>query len=133
MPLLLDAGVWVAAATPRERYHHAAESLVESGQALAALDLTLFEVANVLGARRREPRWARAMCDVIVSRCKKDRLVRVGPDLIERAVDIAAEHDLTVYDAAYVAVAKSNGWTLVSTDITALVSKGLAVAPDAAV
>jgi predicted nucleic acid-binding protein len=133
VPLLLDAGIWVAAVSPHERYHRAADSLVESGQSLAALDLTLFEVANVLGARRGEPRRARIMCDVIVSRCKKERLLRVGPDLIEHALEIAAEHGLTAYDAAYVAAARRHGWTLVSTDVADLVSKGLAVAPDAAV
>lgn len=59
--------------------------------------------------------------------------MRVGPDLIDHAVDVASEHALTAYDAAYVAAARRNGWTLVSTDIADLVSKGLAVAPDAAV
>ena len=44
-------------------------------------------------------------------------------------LEIAAAHGLTAYDAAYVAVAERNGWTLVSTDIADLVSKGLAVAP----
>jgi len=133
VPLLLDAGVWVAAVTPRERYHRAADSVVESSGPLAALDLTLFEVANVLGARRLESRRARSMCDVIVSRCKGDHFLRVSPELIEHAVDIALEHGLTAYDAAYVAAARRYGWTLVSTDIADLVSKGLAVAPDAAV
>jgi predicted nucleic acid-binding protein len=37
------------------------------------------------------------------------------------------------YDAAYVAVARCHHWTLVSTDIRDLVSKGLAITPDAAV
>ena len=46
---------------------------------------------------------------------------------------MAAEHGLTAYDAAYVAAARRNGMTLVSTDIADLVSKGLAVTPDAAV
>ena len=46
---------------------------------------------------------------------------------------IAVEHGLTSYDAAYVAVARRHDWTLVSTDIKDLVSKGLAITPDAAV
>lgn len=133
MTLLLDAGIWVAAASPHERYHSEADSLVESDSPLAALDLTLFEVANALGARDGDSRRARSMCDVILTRCDGGRLARVGLDLIEQALAIAAEHGLTAYDAAYVAAAQSNGWTLVSTDIEDLVSKGLAVAPDAAV
>jgi predicted nucleic acid-binding protein len=132
-PLLLDASIWVAAAALEEPYHRDADALVESTAHLAALDLTLFEVANALGVKRAEPGRARTLCGVIAARCQQDRLVRVGPDLIERAIDIAAEHNLTAYDAAYVAAARRNGWTLVSTDIADLVSKGLAVAPDAAV
>jgi predicted nucleic acid-binding protein len=45
---------------------------------------------------------------------------------------VAAEHGLAAYDAAYVAAARHHDWTLVSADIADLVSKGLAVAPDAA-
>jgi len=47
--------------------------------------------------------------------------------------EIAVEHNLTSYDAAYVAVARRHDWTLVSTDIRDLVSQGLAITPDAAV
>jgi predicted nucleic acid-binding protein len=56
-------------------------------------------------------------------------LVAVDAQLIRRTVEVAAEHGLTAYDAAYVAVARRHGWTLVSTDIADLVSKGLAVVP----
>jgi predicted nucleic acid-binding protein len=59
-------------------------------------------------------------------------VLSVDADLIDMAVDIAAEHGLTAYDAAYVAAARLYDWTLVSADIADLVSKGLAVAPDAA-
>jgi hypothetical protein len=45
---------------------------------------------------------------------------------------MAGEHSLTAYVAAYVAVARGHEWTRVSADIADLVSKGLAVAPDAA-
>ena len=38
----------------------------------------------------------------------------------------------SAHDAAYVASARRQGMTLVSTDIRDLVSKGLAVTPDAA-
>ena len=43
------------------------------------------------------------------------------------------EHRLSAYDASYVAAAFIEGWTLVSTDIRDLVSKDLAITPDAAV
>lgn len=132
MALLIDASVWVAFVTRDERFHHEADAVIESSQRLGALDLTLYEVANTVGVKMGERSRAGSLCDGIVARCRKD-LVRVGPELMDAAVSIAQEHGLTAYDAAYVAAARRNGWTLVSTDIEDLVSKGLAVAPDAAV
>ncbi len=132
MALLVDASVWVAASHPEESHHQAAEAVVESGELLAALDLTLFEVANAVGAKRREPRRAGHLCGAIVARCR-NRFVRVDRDLIDLSLELAVEHGLTAYDAAYVAAARRNGWTLVSADVKDLVAKGLAVAPDAAV
>ena len=104
---------------------------VDSGQPVAALDLTLYEVANVVGSRKQRGDDATDLCRLIVARCA-GHLVAIGPELIRRTVEIVAEHGLTAYDAAYVAAARRHGWTLVSTDIADLVSKGLAVAPDAA-
>lgn len=132
MTLLIDASVWVAATDPDQRFHSHALSLVDSDRSVAALDLTLFEVAHAIGVEARRLSNARLMLETIAIRCG-ERIVRADPGLLVAALDHAAEHGLTVYDAAYVAVAKSNGWTLVSTDIADLVSQGLAVAPDAAV
>lgn len=129
---LVDASVWVAIADPLDRYHRAAHAIVaEVERPLAALDLTLYEVANVMGAKRGRPEEGRTLTRLIERRCRND-LVAVDSDLIESALDTAAEHGLTAYDAAYVAAARRNGWTLVSADLADLVSKGLAVAPDAA-
>ena len=82
-------------------------------------------------ARRRAPRAAAAPCRLIGGDARRWHLT-VDSDLIESALEIAAEHGLTAYDAAYVAAARRHDWTLVSADIADLVSKGLAVAPDAA-
>jgi predicted nucleic acid-binding protein len=129
---LVDASVWVAAATPEDKFHAAARSIVRNfRQPLAALDLTLYEVANTMGPKRGQPAEGRFLVKLITKRCRES-LVAVGPDLIESALEVAAEHGLTAYDAAYVAAARRHGWTLVSADIADLVSKGLAVAPDAA-
>ena len=129
--LLVDASVWVALAAPGERYRHDAEALIDSAHSLAALDLTLFEVTNAVGVKMGQRERARRVAAVIAARCG-DRLVRADPELLDAAVGIAADSGLTVYDAAYVAAARRHGWTLVSADIADLVSKGLAVAPDAA-
>jgi predicted nucleic acid-binding protein len=130
--LLLDAGVWIAAKDGEDRYSEAARLLaVDSDRAVAALDLTLYEVANVVGARKRRRDDAIDLCRLISTRCA-GCLIAIDAELIRRTVGMVAEHGLTAYDAAYVAVARLYGWTLVSTDIADLVSKGLAVAPDAA-
>jgi predicted nucleic acid-binding protein len=129
---LVDASVWVAIADPDDTYHSQAHSIVaEIERPLAALDLTLYEVANVMGPKKGQPREGRLLLKLIEKRCK-DNVVRVDPDLLESALELAAEHGLTAYDATYVAAARRHGWTLVSSDIADLVSKGLAVAPDAA-
>jgi predicted nucleic acid-binding protein len=130
--LLLDASVWVAAGTPSDRYHEAAKALVlDTERQVAALDLTLYEVTNAIGVKYAQPAQAGKLLQVIFSRCG-DRVVRADPELVGSAAEIAAEHGLTAYDAAYVAAARARGWTLVSGDIRDLVSSGLAVAPDAA-
>jgi predicted nucleic acid-binding protein len=128
----MDAGVWVAASTPVEPRHTESLAVTESDSRLAALDLTLIEVANVIGVKQAEPLRARRVCELMGKRCD-DRVVRIDGDLLGHCLDVATEYGLTAYDAAYVAVAQRNGWTLVSTDIRDLVSNGLAVTPDAAV
>lgn len=129
---LLDASVWVAAKDSEDRYFESARPLVlDAGRPVAALDLTIHETANVIGSRWGQPDTAKGLCRTIFARCG-DRIVATDADLTGAALDIAAEHGLTAYDAAYVAAARRHGWTLVSADIADLVSKGLAVAPDAA-
>lgn len=131
-PVLLDASVWVAASDPDDPFHSAsAELAVATGRVVAALDLTLYEVANVVGVREGRRTHAEYLVRLIVERCAGD-LLRANFDLLDAATGCAAEHGLSVYDAAYVAAARSNGWQLVSLDIRDLVSSGLAVTPDAA-
>jgi predicted nucleic acid-binding protein len=131
--LLLDAGVWIASRDPEDRYQAPALELTfDTDHAAATLDLTFYEVANSVLRRWGDPRAATKLCRSVELRCKEN-LVRVDPGLIEATAELAVEHDLTSYDAAYVAVARRYDWQLVSTDIQDLVSKGLAVTPDACV
>lgn len=130
--LLVDASVWIAASDRSDRFHAAAAALAtEPNQPVSALDLTLYEVANVIGARDGRPDEAGALNRLIMKRCG-GYLVSVDLELIDDAAALAVQHGLSAYDAAYVAAAKRHGWTLVSADVRDLVSKGLAVAPDAA-
>lgn len=130
MSFLVDASVWARLAEPHDRFHREVrEFLVESEATLAALDLTLFEVANAVGVKMRQPQRAGWLFDLVAVRCA-DRLVRVDGDLLAAAVEVAERDGLTAYDAAYVAAARRNGWQLVSLDVRDLVSKGFAVTPD---
>jgi len=130
--LLLDASVWVASGAPANKWHESASGLVRRPPGpLAAIDLTLYEVANAVGVRDRNPDAARALTRILQRRCR-NRIVAFDAELLGVALEVAAEYDLSAYDAAYVAAARRTGWQLVSIDIRDLVSKGLAVTPGAA-
>lgn len=131
--LLFDAGVWIASQDREDRYYDSACELIAAPDAMpGTMDLTLFEIANGILRRWRDPKKAADMCRSAASRCR-EHFVSVDQWLIEATVEIAIEHRITSYDAAYVAVARRHDWTLVSTDIRDLVSQGLAITPDAAV
>ena len=130
--LLLDASVWVLLVDPEDPRHGDAVALVrDQATSLAALDLTLHEIGNAIGVKRGNVREATNVIRRLLA-CCRDRVVSADAELAGSALEIASEHGLTAYDAAYVATARRHGWALVSADIADLVSKGLAVAPDAA-
>jgi predicted nucleic acid-binding protein len=128
---LVDASVWVAAVMPQHPQHDQAGRFLEAGAALTVLDLTLYEVANVVARQYRQPEEARRLVQGLLHGSVRPPM-QADVALFERGMDLMAEHDLTAYDAAYVAAARLNGLQLVSLDVRDLVSKGLAVTPDAA-
>jgi predicted nucleic acid-binding protein len=130
---LVDASVWVSLVERESPHREAAMSLVRSGGGrLGALDLTLYEIGNAVGVKQGEANEAGRVVRLLF-RCCRNRLLAIDAELLDSALHLASEHGLTAYDAAYVAAARRQGWTLVSTDIADLVCKGLAVTPDAAV
>ncbi|TMK58847.1 MAG: PIN domain-containing protein [Actinobacteria bacterium] len=129
--LLLDASVWVAAGISTHPSHQTASPLVRGEVAVAALDLTLYEVVNAVARQYRQPEQAQRIARAVLRTCG-DELARMDHALGEEVVKVVSEYGLTAYDAAYVAAARRNGWQLVSLDVHDLVSKGLAVTPDAA-
>jgi predicted nucleic acid-binding protein len=129
--ILLDASVWLAAFDRDDRFHAAALTLVRStAVAHGALDLTLYEVANVAVRSWRDQEQGNRVSDAVIVACA-DRLVRVDDALLQDAIGIADEHGITVYDAAYVAAARRERCPLVSGDVADLVARDLAIAPDA--
>jgi len=131
--LLVDASVWVSLVEQGSPHREAAASLIrkQSGM-LNALDLTLYEVANAIGVKRGHAEEANRVNRLLLRSCR-DRVFPVEVELLDSALRIAGENGLTIYDAAYVAAARRHGMTLVSVDVRDLVSRGLAVTPDAAV
>ncbi len=127
-PLLLDASVWIATFDPDDRYNAAAQKLVASGTALTALDLTLYEVANVALRRWKAADDARRLVQLVRASCP-GAIAPVDDELADTAIALAQEHGLSMYDAAYVAAARLNDWTLVSADHRDLVGPGLAITP----
>jgi predicted nucleic acid-binding protein len=130
--LLVDASVWVSLVERESPHREATASLIRAqAHALGALDLTLYEVANAVGVKQGDTDEASRVIRLLL-RCCRDRVFAVDAELLDAALHLAAEHGLTAYDAAYVAAARRHGMALVSIDIADLVSKGLAVTPDAA-
>jgi predicted nucleic acid-binding protein len=130
---MLDASVWIDSMTPESRFYEVARDLVgDAERPVGTLDLAMHEVTNALGVRRKRPAEAIDLCRLIAGRCGP-AIVAPDPMLMRSALAIAAEHGIAGYDASYVAAAHREGWTLVSSDFKDLVSKGLAITPDAAV
>lgn len=87
---------------------------------------------NVAVERWRSPSDANRLVGLVRDACPRTS-ERVDEGLTREAVPVADELRLTVYDAAYVAVSRRRGWTLVSGDIDDLVEPGFAVPPDGVV
>lgn len=130
--LLVDASVWLSAVDSSESTHLDSAALIaraaEGGFRTAALDLTRYEVANTAIAKWHDQPAAIRLIDQIEVSCV-GRIVQSDPELIATASRIAASHEISVYDAAYVAASQTMRWQLVTCDVRDLVSNGLAVLP----
>lgn len=119
-------------------FHAEGEEEVESARALVAahqarrvallvLDLTVYEVGNAL---MRGP--ARATADQVATVLRALNEIcpatRPGPDELRLAAELAERHDLTMYDAAYAAVAESRQAELATLD-RRLIKAGLGRRP----
>ena len=116
---------------PQHAHHAQAERFLRAGPPLTVLDLTLYEVANVIARKYKQPDEARELVQGLFHGSARPPL-RADVTLLEDGLDLMSQHGISAYDAAYVAAARRNGWQLVSLDLRDLVSKGLAVTPEAA-
>lgn len=128
--LLLDASVLLAAFDPNDDHHAAARTLLEDEEAtLATLDLARYEVANVAVRAWRAPDSVAPLLTTIDRLGDDGGVFTSTSALLARAAEIAENHTISVYDAAYAAAAADVGLRLVSCDERDLVSKGLASLP----
>ena len=128
--LLLDSTIWLAARDRQDPSHPACVAAVTTDQHdLAALDLTLYETANVAAAKWHDYQDAQEIGEKILG-AVGDRLIRVDGELHKQSLQIAKRHSLTMYDAAYAAASDSYRFTLVTLDAD-LLTPGLAIDPAA--
>jgi predicted nucleic acid-binding protein len=126
--IFLDASVLLAAEDIDDREHRASLALLRSGD-LATLDLALYETTNVAVVRWRDPDAAARLAKRVWAIAELGTLVRVDRQLGYDVALLAADHDLSVYDAGYVAAARKLGVVLASCDERDLVRAGLAQLP----
>lgn len=129
--LLLDASAILSAFDPDDREHEAAARILADGSiATATLDLARYEVLNIVVCRWRSPEWVSTLLSAFDRIAEDGGIVESTAPHLMRAAELADEHGISVYDAAYVAAANQTGRRLVSCDIRDLVSKGLAISPE---
>ena len=126
--IFLDASVLLAAEDTDDPHHVAAAALTEEAD-LGTLDLALYEVTNVATVRWGSTGASRRLRDRIWAIAALGTLARVDAGLGERAAELAHEHGISAYDAAYVAAAEREHASLASCDERDLVSRGLAKLP----
>lgn len=120
MVFVVDASVATAlyVRDPLSRQAKSVVSQVErSGDQLSAPDLLVYEVANAIWKRARRdairPEEAVAAIDELL---RLDVQLHPGSLLARAALALAMAHDLTAYDASYLALCASLGGTLLTGD-----------------
>ncbi|MGA2471748.1 MAG: PIN domain-containing protein [Solirubrobacteraceae bacterium] len=126
---LLAASVLLACEDSDDVNHGDAQRLLEGTDALCTLDLAYYEVANVAIAAWKDAAAARRLRGLIAAVAGDGGLVRADSELLEAAAELAPQHGISAYAAAYVAAAGACGAQLVSCDVRDLVSRGLALLP----
>jgi predicted nucleic acid-binding protein len=92
-------------------------------------DLAHLEIAHVL-LRKKELPPARVSDALLRLRELTGMPSRLRPEHVDDAIELGAEHGLTVYDASYWALARATGSVLVTLD-SALLAAGAGITPAA--
>lgn len=127
--ILFDASALLATGDPDSPQGEPTRALLRSGRPAATIDLAAYEITNVAARQWRDHAAGQLILRRIWAIEQHGRLVRIDAELAASAADLAEQHGLTAYDAAYVAAARLLGATLVSCDVKDLVEPGFAVLP----
>ncbi|RLE65257.1 MAG: PIN domain nuclease [Thermoprotei archaeon] len=92
------------------------ERILSYADKLAVLDLTVYEVGNVLWKEYKRGRIRDLGNSAALFREALAPLDRLAVDDLEEVLKTAVERDLTFYDASYVYVAEKSGLKLVTED-----------------
>lgn len=129
---MVDASVLLAAFDRDDsESEHSASILVDPEITVSTLDLSRFEVANVVVRSWRTPDEVARLLRAIETIAEDGGVVRSTFELVSEAAALADRSGLSVYDAAYVVAARASACTLVSCDVRDLVSAQFAVLPSA--
>jgi predicted nucleic acid-binding protein len=126
---LADASVILACEDSDDQHHLASIELLAGADSVGTLDLAFYEVTNVAIRAWRDASAAARLGQLVAALASDGELVRCDQSLLSAAAALASAHELSVYDAAYVAAARTAGARLVSCDLRDLVSRDLALAP----
>jgi predicted nucleic acid-binding protein len=128
--LLLDASAILAAFDADDDLHESTRAILANRTVtVSTLDLARYEVANVAVRTWRDPARVAPLLEVVDRISEDGGVLTSTTALLTRAAQLAEEHTISVYDAAYVAAAGQSGGKLVSCDTRDLISKGLASSP----
>ncbi len=130
---LLDASVFLASDDPDDDQHLASRELMAGQDPLLTLDLAFYETVNIAVRAWQDAVATRRIVARLTAVVEEGGIVRATSELLARAAELAQQHGISVYDAAYSAAAAGAGARLVSCDRRDLVGKGLAALPMQAV
>jgi len=116
--LVLDSSVvikWFSQEIHTEKALELRERFLKGENVIAVPDLQLYEIANAL--RYKKELQKRNVADAVKSLLDLGITIVVPTmDVVERAVEIAYDFDVTIYDAYFVALAESLSFTFVTAD-----------------
>lgn len=132
MRLVVDASAIAALYLPEEGSEQVEKALSQA-RSLHTLDLAAYEVANVVWKHTRRGLLRQEEAAELVEealRLLKTLEVHTYAEVLEDALRLALRHGITVYDAAYAALAEKIGGKLLTLDRQLAEKVPIALTPD---